>query len=137
MSTNFNISFPKVLIFGQPFNSYSGGGITLTNLFKGWPKDRIAVTYIGHGLFNATADVCDNYYQLGIEEHHRNDGGIALLEDETGLETEETDQSSLQQDHPIESTIDRERKHNAGTKEDRPGEPEMQTGQVDVSPDET
>lgn len=69
MSTNLNISFPKVLIFGQPFNSYSGGGITLTNLFKGWPKDRIAVTYIGHGLFNATADVCDNYYQLGIEEH--------------------------------------------------------------------
>jgi glycosyltransferase involved in cell wall biosynthesis len=61
--------FPKVLIFGQPFNNYSGGGITLTNLFKGWPKDKIAVTYIGHGLFNATTDVCDTYYQLGKEEH--------------------------------------------------------------------
>lgn len=59
----------KVLIFGQPFNNYSGGGITLTNLFKGWPKDKIAVTYIGHGLFNVTTDVCDTYYQLGKEEH--------------------------------------------------------------------
>jgi glycosyltransferase involved in cell wall biosynthesis len=62
-------SFPKILIFGQPFNNYSGGGITLTNLFKGWPKDKIAVTYIGHGLMNVTKDVCDLYYQLGKEEH--------------------------------------------------------------------
>lgn len=63
------MSFPKVLIFGQPFNSFSGGGITLTNLFKGWPKDKIAVTYIGHGLLNVTTDVCDTNYQLGKEEH--------------------------------------------------------------------
>ncbi len=61
--------FPKVLIFGQPFNNYSGGGITLTNLFKNWPKDKIGVTFIGHGLFNVTTDVCDTYYQLGNEEH--------------------------------------------------------------------
>jgi len=63
------MNFPKVLIFGQPFNDFSGGGITLTNLFKGWPKDKIAVTFIGHGLFNVTTDVCDTYYQLGREEH--------------------------------------------------------------------
>jgi glycosyltransferase involved in cell wall biosynthesis len=63
------MSYPKVLIFGQPFNDYSGGGITLTNLFKGWPKDKIAVTYIGHGLENVTTDVCGTYYQLGKEEH--------------------------------------------------------------------
>jgi hypothetical protein len=35
--------YPKILIFYQPFNSYSGGGITLTNLFLGWPKERLAV----------------------------------------------------------------------------------------------
>ena len=63
------MSFPKILIFGQPFNNFSGGGITLTNLFKGWPKDKIAVAFIGHGLFNVTTDVCDTYYQLGEEEH--------------------------------------------------------------------
>lgn len=61
--------YPRILIFGQPFNSFSGGGITLTNLFKGWPKDRIAVTYLGHGLITITTDVCDTYYQLGEKEH--------------------------------------------------------------------
>ena len=63
------MQYPRVLIFGQPFNDFSGGGITLTNLFKGWPKDKIAVTFIGHGLLNVTTDVCDTYYQLGRGEH--------------------------------------------------------------------
>lgn len=61
--------FKKVLIFGQPFNNFTGGGITLTNLFKGWPKEKIAVAYMGHGLYNVTTDVCDTVYQLGIEEY--------------------------------------------------------------------
>lgn len=61
--------YPKILIFGQPFNNFSGGGITLSNLFKGWPKEKIAVAYIGHGLLNVTTDICDTYYQLGKEEH--------------------------------------------------------------------
>ncbi|MBN1183559.1 MAG: hypothetical protein JXB49_14815 [Bacteroidales bacterium] len=64
-----NLDYPKVLIFGQPFNNYCGGGITLTNLFKGWPKDKIAVAYMGHGLYSVTTDVCDTFYQLGREEH--------------------------------------------------------------------
>jgi glycosyltransferase involved in cell wall biosynthesis len=63
------MSFPRILIFGQPFNNFSGGGITLTNLFKGWPREKIAVAFIGHGLLNVTADVCNTYYQLGKEEH--------------------------------------------------------------------
>ncbi|MDP4222858.1 MAG: glycosyltransferase [Bacteroidota bacterium] len=63
------LTFPKVLIFGQPFNDFSGGGITLTNLFKGWPKDKIAVAFIGHGLLNITTDVCNTVYQLGRDEH--------------------------------------------------------------------
>lgn len=63
------LEYPKVLIFGQPFNNFSGGGITLTNLFKGWPKEKIAVTYLGHGLVSVTSDVCETYYQLGEKEH--------------------------------------------------------------------
>ncbi len=61
---------PKVLIINQPFNSNSGGGITLTNLFKGWKKDRIAVACLGN-LINETTDFnhCTNYYQLGQLEH--------------------------------------------------------------------
>ncbi len=61
--------YKKVLIFGQPFNDFSGGGITLTNLFRGWPSDKIAVAFLGHGLFNVTTDICRTYYQLGREEH--------------------------------------------------------------------
>ncbi len=60
--------YPRILIFGQPFNLYSGGGITLTNLFKGWPQDKIAVTAIGHVLQKTTTDVCRIYYQLGKGE---------------------------------------------------------------------
>ncbi len=35
--------FPKVLMFGHPFNDTTGMGITLTNLFTDWPADRIAI----------------------------------------------------------------------------------------------
>lgn len=59
----------KILIIGQPFNDITGGGITLSNLFQGWPKDKIAVAATGHFLYSATTDICDTYYQLGSEEH--------------------------------------------------------------------
>lgn len=60
---------PRILIFGQPFNDLTGGGITLSNLFRGWPPDRIAVAATGHFLYYATTDICNTYYQLGEEEH--------------------------------------------------------------------
>jgi glycosyltransferase involved in cell wall biosynthesis len=61
--------FPKVLILIQPFNMISGGGITLTNLFRGWPKDKIAVACRGYVINRQTqTDICDNYYQLGEKE---------------------------------------------------------------------
>jgi glycosyltransferase involved in cell wall biosynthesis len=63
------MTFPKVLIFGQPFNYQSGGGITLSNLFKGWPKDKIAVLTSGHEMDTATTDICEIYYQLGKNEY--------------------------------------------------------------------
>jgi len=62
------MTVPRVLIFGQPFNAKYGGGITLSNLFRGWTKDRIAVAAVGHIMYGATSDVCDNYYQLGKNE---------------------------------------------------------------------
>ena len=36
------MNYPKVLIIGQYFHTESGGGITMTNLFKGWDKEKIA-----------------------------------------------------------------------------------------------
>jgi glycosyltransferase involved in cell wall biosynthesis len=62
------MQLPRVLIFGQPFNSKYGGGITLSNLFKGWTKERIAVAAVGHIMYGATSDICDNYFQLGKNE---------------------------------------------------------------------
>ena len=35
--------FPKVYILLEPFNDYTGMGVTMTNLFKDWPQDRIAI----------------------------------------------------------------------------------------------
>ncbi|NLM67888.1 MAG: glycosyltransferase family 4 protein [Enterococcus sp.] len=56
------------MIFGQPFNTRQGGGITLSNLFKGWDKDRIAVAATGHVMKNITTDVCETNYCLGSDE---------------------------------------------------------------------
>lgn len=62
--------FPKVLILNQPFNNVSGGGITLSNLFKGWQKDHLAVVCLGALLNEKTRlEICDQYYQLGEKEH--------------------------------------------------------------------
>lgn len=64
------MTLPKVLIIGQPFNNNTGGGITLTNLFSGWDKDKIAVACSGYLLHNyVDTKVCNTYYQLGSEEH--------------------------------------------------------------------
>lgn len=62
--------FPKVLIIGQPFNNYSGGGITLSNLFSGWDRDKLAVASSGI-LLSGTIDteLCNTYYRLGNKEY--------------------------------------------------------------------
>jgi len=60
--------FPRVLIYGQSFNRSTGGGITLSNLFKDWPVDKIAVIGTRFSLRNSTADICKIYYQLGKAE---------------------------------------------------------------------
>lgn len=65
------MSLPRVLIVNQPFNNDSGGGITTTNLFKGWDKDKLAVASGSHLLeYNIDTSICDNYYQLGYDEFY-------------------------------------------------------------------
>jgi len=58
--------YPRVLISGQYFHTRSGSGITLTNLFSGWNKDKIAAT--ASYIANPSFDICDNYYQIGSKE---------------------------------------------------------------------
>jgi len=57
--------YPKILIIGQSFNKKSGGGVTMSNLFTGWPKDRLAVTSNANLLADLDTSVCTTYYQLG------------------------------------------------------------------------
>jgi glycosyltransferase involved in cell wall biosynthesis len=57
--------YPKILIIGQSFNKKSGGGVTISNLFKGWPKDRLAVASNTNLYSDLDTSVCDTYYQLG------------------------------------------------------------------------
>jgi glycosyltransferase involved in cell wall biosynthesis len=60
---------PKVLITGQSFDRRTGGGITLSNLFADWDKDKLAVACTPHLIKNSDNQICDNYYQLGEKEH--------------------------------------------------------------------
>jgi len=60
---------PRVLIFGQSFNSNTGGGITLSNLFHDWPKEDLAVIVTSHAIDNISVSYCDNYYFIGSEEN--------------------------------------------------------------------
>lgn len=59
---------PRVLVFGQPFNNFSGGGITLSNLFTGWPKGSIASLWAPWDNSEVTTDVCQIFYRIGSKE---------------------------------------------------------------------
>ena len=53
--------YPKILfITPLAFNKFSGTGITFTNLFKNWPKDRIAT--VTGDKNPVTKDVCEKYF---------------------------------------------------------------------------
>lgn len=63
------MNLPKVLIIGPSF-CHTGGGITMTNLFSQWDKDKLAVACTGYYLnLKINTSVCDTYYQLGEKEH--------------------------------------------------------------------
>lgn len=54
---------PKVMIVnGDPFNSHSATGITMTNLFRGWDKARIAQVYMFD--LEPEMDICGRYFRL-------------------------------------------------------------------------
>jgi glycosyltransferase involved in cell wall biosynthesis len=61
---------PRILIVGHYFDLHSGGGITMTNLFKGWDTDNIAV--IAENINHPDVSVCNKYYQLGSLETRHN-----------------------------------------------------------------
>lgn len=64
-----NDYYPKVLVIGNTFHTKSGGGITMTNLFRGWPKDKLAVAT--PAVHMSESDICEKYYVIGDEEEYR------------------------------------------------------------------
>lgn len=61
--------YPKIVILYETFNSNSGGGITLTNLFNGWDPDKIA-NVVDYPIISQITNFsnCSNYYTLGYKE---------------------------------------------------------------------
>jgi glycosyltransferase involved in cell wall biosynthesis len=79
--------YPRVLfITPHAFNKVTGTGITFTNLFMDWPKDRIATVHDDD--MAVTTDVCDTYYRLGSDEIRKFGGSFSnqsTTQGDTGL----------------------------------------------------
>jgi glycosyltransferase involved in cell wall biosynthesis len=60
------VRYPRVLIVGDSFDLVSGGGITLTNLFRGWPSARLAVA--AYHSCEADPATCGRQYLIGSDE---------------------------------------------------------------------
>lgn len=61
---------PRVLfVTSSAFNHITGGGITFSNLFRGWPQDRLATVH--SDTVPPADDVCRTYYRLGPQEIDR------------------------------------------------------------------
>ena len=63
--------YPKVLIIGWSFDYNSGGGITLSNLFSGWPLEKIAIAASCQQIENTDTEICQNFYQIGFDENKK------------------------------------------------------------------
>jgi glycosyltransferase involved in cell wall biosynthesis len=58
---------PRVLfITAASFNHVTGGGITFSNLFRFWPRDRIATVH--NDPVPVSTDVCERFYRLTTSE---------------------------------------------------------------------
>ena len=55
-----------LIVSSSVFNPYSGGGITLTNLFSGWPRDKLATAHADR--FEPDETICRNFYHLSADE---------------------------------------------------------------------
>lgn len=64
--SNIGKSIPKVLVIGQAFHKNSGGGVTISNLFNGWDKEKLFS--IISDTENPSYDTCSNYYFLNYKE---------------------------------------------------------------------
>lgn len=58
---------PRLLfVTSAAFNGITGGGITFSNLFRGWPQENLFTVH--NDPIPVSFDVCRNYYRLGSAE---------------------------------------------------------------------
>jgi len=69
--------FPRVLFLtSAAFNTITGGGVTFTNLFRGWPTDQIATVH--NDSIPPSMEICTKYFRLGPDEIHKR-GLLSLI----------------------------------------------------------
>ena len=67
---NNSNEYPRVLVVSSSvFNKYAGTGVTLSNLFRNWPKDRLSMIH-SDVMFNPDEEICDNYYYHGYDDRY-------------------------------------------------------------------
>jgi glycosyltransferase involved in cell wall biosynthesis len=69
---NFIVASPSsriLFLTSSAFNSVTGGGITFTNLFKGWPLNALATVH--SDPVPVARGVCEQYFRLSVQEVHR------------------------------------------------------------------
>jgi len=64
--SNRSDQYPRVLIIGHDFAPNTGDQATLSSLFKGWPRDRIAVAAQSRAI--GTSGFAGHYYRFGVLE---------------------------------------------------------------------
>jgi len=79
---------PRVLFLtSSAFNRFTGGGVTFSNLFSGWPRERIATVH--NDTVPVSMDVCSRYFLLTRAEVHKW-GPFRYLERMAGLAAAES-----------------------------------------------
>jgi glycosyltransferase involved in cell wall biosynthesis len=63
-------AYPRVLVVGHaPFSRATGTVIALSNLFAGWPKDRLGQIYTAH--LQPATEICEKYFHFPPSAHYR------------------------------------------------------------------
>lgn len=98
--------YPKVLIIGHHMDLRSGGGITIHNLFKGWPLDRIF--FASNLIRQDGARFCRTFYSIGFDENKmpwplsvrqkRYFSGEVILENKTEKEGSDVPSDTIEKD---------------------------------------
>ncbi len=85
------LTYPRVLVISSSnFNLYTGSGILLTNLFKGWPTSNIALIYKDDFLNDE--NICKLSYKLSFKDYSFPLSILANFEQETQLKSEKCEE---------------------------------------------